>query len=128
MKIDHTAIWVIDLEKEKDFFLEYFDCSVNQKYTNPSKRFSSYFLTFRDGGRIELMKNDNMELSAGRRESAGFSHIAIDAGSREIVDNLTEKMRRGGVIIESGPRVTGDGYYESVILDPENNKIEIVSE
>jgi lactoylglutathione lyase len=128
MKIDHTAIWVLDLEREKDFFLRFFDCRASEKYKNPLNRFSSYFITFRDGGRIEIMKRDNMEPSEERRESPGFSHIAINVGSRERVDTLTDTMRRGGVIIESDPRETGDGYYESVVLDPENNKIEIVSE
>ncbi|MCX6301971.1 MAG: VOC family protein [Bacteroidia bacterium] len=127
MKIDHTAIWVNDLEGERDFFIKYFDCTVNEKYVNPTKRFSSYFLTFPDGGRIEIMKKNNIG-PAGMDISLGYAHIALNAGSREKVDSLTWLMQRNGIIIESGPRVTGDGYYESVILDPENNRIEIVSE
>jgi lactoylglutathione lyase len=127
MRIDHTAIWVNDLEGERNFFIKYFDCAVNEKYVNPTKRFSSYFLTFPDGGRIEIMKKDNIG-PAGTDISLGYAHIAINTGSRETVDSLTWLMQRDGIIIESGPRVTGDGYYESVILDPENNTIEIVSE
>jgi lactoylglutathione lyase len=127
MKIDHTAIWVIDLEKEKEFFLKFFDCTVNEKYINTAKRFSSYFITFRGGGRIELMKSENME-SEDMRVTTGYAHIAINAVSRDNVDSLTKELREGGIRIESEPRITGDGYYESVILDPENNLIEIVSE
>jgi lactoylglutathione lyase len=127
MKIDHTGMWVTDLEGEKDFFLKFFDCSASEKYINPSKQFSSYFITFPGGGRIEIMKQENME-SAKEAESSGYAHIAVNAGSREKVDSLTDILRRGGIIIKSNPRVTGDGYYESVILDPENNRIEIVSE
>lgn len=127
MKIDHTAMWVIDLEKEREFFLKYFDCTVNEKYINPSKQFSSYFITFPGGGKIEIMKRDNIGVAA-KKESPGYAHIALNAGSREKVDSLTGLLRREGIIVESGPRVTGDGYYESVILDPENNRIEIISE
>jgi lactoylglutathione lyase len=127
MRIDHTAILVNDLEGERDFFIKYFDCTVNEKYVNPIKRFYSFFLTFPDGGRIEIMKKDNIG-PAGTDISLGYAHIAINAGSREKVDSLTWLMQRDGIIIVSGPRVTGDGYYESVILDPENNRIEIVSE
>jgi lactoylglutathione lyase len=127
MRIDHTAIWVNDLEGERDFFIKYFDCTFNEKYVNPIKRFSSYFLTFPGGGRIEIMKKDNIG-PAGEHISLGYAHIAVNTGSREKVDSLTWLMRKDGIIIESGPRVTGDGYYESVILDPENNRIELVSE
>lgn len=127
MRIDHTAIWVNDLEGEKDFYLKYFNCTVNEKYVNPLNRFSSYFLTFPGGGRIEIMKKENIS-PAGIEISMGYAHIAVNTGSREKVDGLTWLMRSDGIIIESGPRVTGDGCYESVILDPENNRIELVSE
>ena len=127
MKIDHTAVRVIDLEREKEFFLKYFDCTVNGKYVNPAKQFSSYFITFPGGGRIEIMKRNDIS-QGNKNESLGYAHIAINAGTREKVDNLTGMLRKDGMIIESGPRVTGDGYYESVILDPENNRIEILSE
>ncbi|MFH0842816.1 MAG: VOC family protein [Bacteroidota bacterium] len=126
MNLDHIALWVIDLEREKEFFLRYFDCTAGEKYCNPSKGFTSYFIAFPGGGRIEIMKREGME-PAGRGESAGYAHIAVSAGTREEVDRLTHKLRSEGVPVESGPRITGDGYYESVILDPENNVIEIVS-
>jgi lactoylglutathione lyase len=127
MSLDHTAIWVIDLEREKEFFMRYFDCVAGDRYCNPAKGFTSYFIAFPGGGRIEIMKREGMD--PGRRsEACGYAHIAVNAGSREDVDRLTRRLISEGVPVESGPRITGDGYYESVILDPENNLIEIVSE
>ena len=125
--IDHIAIWTKDLEKEKDFFLKYFECTVNDKYINSAKRFASYFIAFTSGTRLELMTRDDIS-SGADNESAGYSHIAINVGSREKVDNLTVELENDGLIVKSRPRVTGDGYYESVILDPENNRIEIMSD
>ena len=127
MKIDHTAIWVNDLEREKEFFLKYFDCTVNEKYNNEAKQFSSYFISFREGGRIEIMNRGDME-DAHRGDAPGYAHIAINTGSREKVESLTERLRSNGFMIVSDPRITGDGYYESVVLDPEKNMIEIFSE
>jgi lactoylglutathione lyase len=108
MNIDHIAIWTENLEAEKDFYLRYFDCAADKKYDNRAKRFSSYFITFAGGSRIEL-------------------HIAINVKSRENVNKLTEEFERDGLTVVSRPRITGDGYYESVVLDPEKNVIEIMS-
>jgi|WetSurSiteA1Bulk_404760.scaffolds.fasta_scaffold00404_3 lactoylglutathione lyase len=125
MHIDHIAIWTENLENEKDFYLKYFECKANEKYINPVKQYSSYFLNFTDGSRIELMQRaDIKEGRAG--DTLGIAHIAFNAGSREKVDYLTGIFEKEGVTIVSRPRVTGDGYYESVILDPENNVIEII--
>ena len=125
MKIDHIAIWTKDLENEKDFFLKYFECTANEKYVNPAKQFSSYFITFEGGSRIELMSR--ADITVGRAgETLGIAHIAINVGSREKVDALTATFERDGIVIVSKPRITGDGYYESVILDPEGNVIEIM--
>ena len=125
MHIDHIAIWTKDLENEKDFFLKYFECTANEKYVNPAKQFFSYFITFAGGSGIELMSR--ADITAERAgETLGIAHIAINAGSREKVDKLTEIFERDGIIVVSKPRITGDGYYESVILDPESNLIEIV--
>jgi lactoylglutathione lyase len=118
MKINHVAYWVKDLEKMKNFFLKYFNVESNEIYRNKSG-FSSYFLTFKDGGRIELMKKDD-----GYR-SASYDHLAISVGSKDKVDSYTEIFKVDGYKIVGEPRTTGDGYYESVILDPEGNKIEI---
>jgi lactoylglutathione lyase len=126
MHIDHIAVWINDLEKEKDFFLKYFDCTVNEKYVNREKKFASYFITFSEGSRIELMNREDL-IGKLNGETLGLAHIAVSAGSREKVKQLTERLDNDGFTILSKPRITGDGYYESVILDPENNIIEIVS-
>lgn len=126
MHIDHIAIWTSDLEKEKDFFLRYFECTADEKYVNSEKCFSSYFITFASGARIELMSRPDI-INHGKADTPGLTHIAIDAVSREDVDKLTERIERDGYVVAGKPRVTGDGYYESVILDPEGNRIEILS-
>lgn len=126
MHIDHIAIWTIDLEKEREFFLKYFDCMSGLKYVNSEKQFSSYFITFSGGARIELMRRTDI-CSDHAENVAGLAHFAIDAGRREAVDELTERLERDGYVISGRPRMTGDGYYESVILDPEGNRIEILS-
>lgn len=126
MHIDHIAIWTVDLEREKKFFLKYFVCSAGKKYVNPVKGFSSYFITFSGGARIELMKRD--DISGIRNcETIGITHLAINVGSREKVDSMTALFEENGVTVKGRPRVTGDGYYESVILDPEGNVIELLS-
>jgi lactoylglutathione lyase len=126
MHIDHVAIWTYNLENEKNFFLKYFKCTVNEKYINPRNQFSSYFITFEGGPRIELMSRpDITNESSG--ETLGIAHFAVDAGSREKVDIMTAVFVNDGHRVVSGPRVTGDGYYETVVLDPENNIIEIIS-
>jgi lactoylglutathione lyase len=125
MQIDHIAVWTGDIEIEKDFFLKYFECTVNEKYVNPTKQFSSYFITFARGARIELMSRaDIIEGKIG--ETLGIAHIALNAGSRSNVDLLTQAIEQDGHIVVYKPRITGDGYYESTVLDPENNIIEIM--
>lgn len=120
------AIWTRDLEKMKDFYLEFFALSPGEKYYNPTKQFSSYFLSFDNGPRIELMhRPDIAESLAGDDQLIGLAHFAISVGSREAVDSLTEKIRNKGHRVLGEPRTTGDGYYESIISDPEGNWIEI---
>ena len=127
MHIDHIAIWTKDLENEKDFFLKYFECTANEKYVNLVKQFSSYFITFAGGSKIELMSR--ADITAERAgETLAIAHIAINVRTREKVDKLTEIFEREGIIVVSKPRITGDGYYESVILDPEGNMIELMCE
>lgn len=129
MKIEHLAIWVKDLEKMKDFYVEYFSLKCNEKYFNPAKIFSSYFLSFKEGCRIELMHNPEIaNLNNGVNdlsEKLGLTHFAISVGSKEKVNSITERLRKDGYQVLGEPRTTGDGYYESVIVDPENNRIEI---
>ncbi|MDD2955593.1 MAG: VOC family protein [Oscillospiraceae bacterium] len=125
MRIDHAALWVGDLERAKDFFIRYFGAAANEKYQNPRTGFCSYFLSFEEGAaRLELMSGPAAE-SGVRGAGAGYAHLALGAGSRERVDELTERLRRDGFQVLSGPRVTGDGCYESCVEDAEGNQIEI---
>ena len=127
MKIEHLAIWVQDLERMKAFYEKYFQAQAGEKYHNPKKNFTSYFLSFSEGSRLELMhkpeipdnKNDFL------KQYIGIIHFAMSVGSKEMVDSLTEQLREDGYSVVGNPRTTGDGYYESVVLDPEGNRIEI---
>ena len=125
IKIDHIAIWVKDLELMKTFYETHFRCRSNDKYVNESKKFSSYFLTFQSGIRIEIMHCPEVHKISDDFESLGLSHFAVSVGSRDEVDSLMERLKSKGVQLVSEPRTTGDGYYESVILDPEGNRVEI---
>ena len=126
MKIEHIAIWVRDLEKTKDFYTTYFNMKSGDKYMNKTKQFSSYFLTFEGGARIEIMHHPDISEHTGKAGATfGLTHFAISVGSREQVDKLTESIRIGGFEIIGEPRITGDGYYESVVFDPEENIVEI---
>lgn len=128
MKIEHLAIWVDNLEQMKDWYCQSFDMSAGEKYENITKGFSSYFLSFSSGARIELMKRgDILQTPQPRGMASGLAHIAISIGSKEKVIQLTEEFRVLGISIISEPRTTGDGYFESVIEDPESNWIEITS-
>ncbi|MBD0779915.1 VOC family protein [Maribacter sp. ANRC-HE7] len=126
MKIEHLAIWVQDLERIKDFYGTYFGALAGEKYHNPNKNFTSYFLSFNEGPRLELMHRPDIAHRLGDvQELTGLTHFAVSVGSKERVDALTDRLRNSGFKIVGEPRTTGDGYYESVVLDPENNRIEI---
>ena len=126
MRIEHIAILTRDLEKMRDFYLEFFDLRSGEKYYNPQKQFSSYFLEFENGARIELMHLPEIgELNKKSELKFGLAHFAISVGTKEKVDALTESIRNNGYKIIGEPRTTGDGYYESVVADPEGNRIEI---
>ena len=129
MKIEHIAIWVRDLEKSRAFYQKYFGSVSNEKYDNPLKKFQSCFLSFENGCRIEIMTRPDIQEGGNSYDSQQFGiiHLAFSAGSKEKVDDLTNLLRQDGYTIAGEPRTTGDGYYESVILDPENNIIEIVA-
>lgn len=124
MKIEHASILYRDLDKAKRFFEDYFGASAGKLYRNEQTGFSSYFLTFEDGCRLEIMNRPDAEASK-EKNVLGFSHIAFSVGSKEAVDMLTERLRNDGFSVIGEPRVTGDGYYESVIADTEGNTIEI---
>ena len=127
MKIEHLAIWVNDLYKMKSFYEKYFDATAGEEYHNPTKNFTSYFLSFENGCRLELMQKPEIPANKNDvfQQYIGIIHFAISVGSKEKVDELTEAIRKEGFPVVGEPRTTGDGYYESVILDPENNRIEI---
>ena len=125
MKIEHIAMYVNDLEAARDFFVKYFGGSSNGGYHNVKTGFRSYFISFDDGSRLEIMTRpdmDDMRKSAAR---TGYVHIAFSLGSAERVDKLTEELRNDGYEVISGPRTTGDGYYESCISAFEGNIIEL---
>lgn len=127
MKIEHLALWVKDLERMRGFYETYFGGHANDKYVNAAKQFQSYFLQFDSGCRLELMQKPTIPENQNdvHQQYLGLIHFAISVGSRQSVDELTARLRRDGFAILDGPRTTGDGYYESVVLDPEGNRIEI---
>jgi len=125
MKIDHLAIWVRDLEKSKNFYTKYFDLICGEKYFNAKKNFSSYFLSFKGQvTRIELMHCPDI-FEANKITTTGLAHFSVSVGSKEKVDKLTKRLRYDGYSIVGEPRITGDGYYESVVEDCDGNRIEI---
>lgn len=127
MQIKHIGILTVNLEKMKDFYTRYFSCLPNNKYINESKGFESYFLDFYNSCQIELMHLKSVTALSyySAKQTPGLHHIAISVGSKDKVDELTEILRKDGYQIISEPRITGDGYYESCALDPENNRVEI---
>lgn len=126
MRIEHVAIWVEDLEIMKDFYEAYFDVQSGPLYHNEKKGFKSYFLTFDSGSRLEIMKS--IDIHGRQQNNYGYAHIALSVGDKEKVDRLTEKLVDDGFDCLNGPRKTGDGYYESVISDPEGNLIELTTD
>lgn len=129
MKIEHLAIWVQDLERSRHFYETYFQAKANDKYHNPKKNFTSYFLSFDSGCRLEIMHRPDIRSlqDKAEKEYRGIIHFAVSVGSEAKVDALTEQLRADGFAIIGEPRRTGDGYYESVVLDPEHNRIEITA-
>ena len=126
MDVDHVALWTSDLEKMKDFYVKYFQGQAGVKYVNQAKGFESYFLAFASGGRLEIMRKAGLS-SIHRQEGhcVGYAHMAFSVGTKEEVDALTNCLHAAGHKIISGPRTTGDGYYESCFLDPDGNEVEI---
>ena len=125
MKIEHIAMYVQDLEKTRDFFVKYFAAKSNAMYHNPNTDFKSYFLSFDDGARLEIMQKPGVEAQTENQMRTGFMHVPISVGSKEQVDKLTETLKQDGYTVTSGPRTTGDGYYESCVVAVEGNLIEI---
>jgi lactoylglutathione lyase len=125
--INHTAVYVRDLEKTKAFYEKHFNATANAQYHNPKTGLRTYFLTFEGGSRLEIMTKPNLPEIDINGEYLGFIHIAFSVGSSEEVDRLTETLRSDGYTVFSEPRTTGDGYYESCVCDPDGNRIEIVA-
>ncbi len=125
MRIDHIAMYVNDLERVRDFFIMYFDAEVNDGYYNEKTGLRTYFLTFADGSRLEIMSRPGMSDEEKKLVRTGYIHLAFSTGSREKVDLLTKRLKEDGFEVLSGPRTTGDGYYESCVLGAEGNQIEI---
>ena len=127
MTLEHIACYVSDLERMKKFYVDYFNAIPNEKYHNPRTGLMTYFLTFEDGARLEIMSRPDMHQAEKGLMQSGLIHIAFKLGSVEKVDAMNQRLREAGFIILSGPRTTGDGYYELAFLDPENNQIELVA-
>lgn len=125
MKLDHVAMYVNDLETARDFFIRYFGAVSNEMYHNPRTELKTYFLSFDRGARLEIMSRPDMADLPKDPLRTGLVHLAFCVGGKEKVDQLTERLRADGYAVVSGPRITGDGYYESCIEGPEGNLVEI---
>lgn len=125
MKIEHIALYVNDLESARDFFVTYLGGKSNDGYQNPRTDFRSFFISFDDGARLELMNKPGLVDQEKSLNRTGYAHIAFSVGSKERVDELTEGLRAAGFKVVNGPRTTGDGYYESCIVVIEGNQVEI---
>lgn len=123
--LNHIGLYVKDIEEARRFFEKYFDAKAGEKYHNLRKSFSSYLLSFGDGAKLEIMTKADLNSMNDRTHNYGYAHISIAVGSKEKVDELTERLIEDGYAHLDGPRTTGDGYYESAILDAEGNIIEI---
>jgi lactoylglutathione lyase len=127
MRIEHIALWTSDIERCTRFYAAYFGAQVGPVYKNPLKGFESRFLSFAGGSRLEIMRTETLSpvVVEPGAQRMGLTHFAISVGSETEVDALTGKLRNDGFPVLDGPRRTGDGYYESVVLDPDGNRIEI---
>jgi len=129
MRIEHVALWTDDVERLAAFYSRYFDARVGDRYVNATKGFESRFLSFDSGPRLELMRTTSLSpvKHAPGTQRMGLTHLAVSVGSEQAVDMLTARLRDDGHTIVGNPRWTGDGYYESVVLDPDGNLIEIAA-
>ena len=125
MRIEHIAMYVSDLESARDFFVKYLGGKSNNGYHNQKTGFRSYFISFDDGARLEIMTKPEISDYDKPLNRTGYAHIAFSLGSKGKGDQLTEKLKNDGFAVLSGPRTTGDGYYESCIIAVEENQIEL---
>jgi lactoylglutathione lyase len=129
MRLEHVAVWTRDLERLRAFYERWLGATAGERYERRETGFASYFLSFGDGARLELMTRPDLPAGAGspHEQPAGLIHVAFSLGSEERVDELTAELAAAGIEVLDGPRRTGDGYYESVVLDPDGNRIELVA-
>lgn len=130
MTLEHVAIWTDDLERLKDFYMRYLEAVPNDKYTNQQKQFQSYFLKFSSGARLEIMTRPNIPSNPNDtiyNQHKGIIHLAFSVDTMEEVDEKANQFKTDGFQILSGPRKTGDGYYEFETLDPDNNRLEVTT-
>ena len=127
MRIEHVAVWTRELEQLKAFYETYFGATANNKYRNPETGFESYFLAFSSGARLELMHSPAVTdfFDITEDPPVGYAHLAFAVGSKERVEELTAELGAAGYVVAGAPRTTGDGYFESVVLDPDGNRVEI---
>ncbi len=125
MNIEHVAAYFNDLEAAREFFIKYFGAKSNEGYFNKNKNFRSYFLTFDSGARLEIMNKPDLDDPEKTINRTGYIHVAFSLGSKEMVDELTELIAKDGYEVISGPRTTGDGYYESCVTGVEGMQIEL---
>ena len=125
MRIEHAAMYVKDLEKAEEYFIKYLGAVRNEGYHNKNTEFRSYFLSFDEGARLEIMTRPSMDDAEKTPDRTGLIHLAFGVGSEEKVDELTARLKADGYEVLSGPRTTGDGYYESCVVGIEGNLIEI---
>jgi lactoylglutathione lyase len=130
MKIAHIAVWTTRLEALKDFYVDNFSALANDKYERPDGSFASYFLSFPEGGQLEIMQAPDIVPRPYRLDErvVGLAHVAIAVPTRRDVDEMFQKLQAAGCPVEKAPRQTGDGYYECAIFDPDGNIIEIAAE
>ena len=127
MKLHHIAIWTFRLEELKEFYVRFLGGKSNEKYVNPKKGFESYFISFGEGPSLELMSRPDVQNTVVEENRVGLTHLAFTFPGQEEVLRFTEEMRSEGYTIAGEPRTSGDGYFESVILDPDGNRIECVT-
>jgi lactoylglutathione lyase len=130
MKLEHVAIWTEDLERLKDYYVKYFGGKSNDKYFNPIKNFESYFLTFESGARLEIMKKPDIPTNLNDtiiKQHQGIIHLAFGVETMAEVEEKLKELQQNGYRILSGPRKTGDGYYEFETLDPDDNRLEVTT-